>query len=232
MRRFVLNTLYPIALSGLPVLGKPQDAAAEARRTVGGRAEQAERLVRRHIALCGAAGFVSGLGGWITLPFVLPANIAGVALVQLHMAASVAALGGKDPAQPDVKRRVVDCLVGAAQQGTEDENREAEQEAVDRFGIKLAERGLNFVISNAAGAAVWASKKVGGRLQRRIIRGVPVLGGVIGAVSDGFVTTQVARAAIETFIDEGGLPAQPLRLPSSGDGLPEDFPLPARPSAT
>lgn len=231
MRRFVLNTLYPFAVSGLPLLGTPQTLAADMRRTAGDRAEQAQRLVMRHIAASGTAGFLSGLGGFFTLPIVLPANLAGVALVQLHMAASVAALAGLDPKRPDVKRRVVDCLVGTRPAEGDDGKRAAEDEALDRVGLKLAERGLNFVITNAIGAATWAGKRAAGRVQRRLVRGVPVLGGVIGAVSDGYVTLQVARNAFDAFLDDGGEPHPHAFSPSSGDGLPDDVPAPPRPAS-
>ncbi|MFN3595688.1 MAG: hypothetical protein ACK41D_00280 [Rubricoccaceae bacterium] len=231
MRRFVLNTLYPFAISGLPLLGTPQALAADMRRTAGDRAEQAQRLVARHIAASGTAGFLSGLGGFFTLPIVLPANLAGVALVQLHMAASVAALAGLDPKRPDVKRRVVDCLVGTRPAEDNSRTRAAEDEAFDRIGLKLAERGLNFVLTNAIGAATWAGKRAAGRVQRRLVRGVPVLGGVIGAVSDGYVTLQVARNAFDAFLDEGGEAQVKALPPSSGDGLPEDVPAPPRPAS-
>ena len=61
-------------------------------------------------------------------------------------------------------------------------------------------------------------------------RGVPVIGGVIGAGSDGFVTTQVSRAARDTFF--GGIeePKEPSFPPSSGDGLPEGVVSPSAPS--
>ena len=215
VRRFVLDRLYPTVLDGVPGLGTPQAAAAEARAAGGSTDEQVDRLVRRPITLSASAGFLSGLGGWITLPIVLPANMAAVASVQLHMAASVAALAGLDPRSPATRDRVLGCLVGS---GPADPARDAEQETLDRFGLKLAERGVNLVISAAAGAAKWGAKKATGRLQRRVLRGIPFVGGFIGAASDGYITMKVAEAARDEFF--GGISERTFPS-SSGDGLPD-----------
>lgn len=228
MKRFLLDTLYPKVLDGLPVLGTPQELAASIRDGGGSAEEQIERLVRRHIALSSATGFVTGLGGWLTLPITLPADLVGVALLQLHMAASVAALAGHDPTLPVNRERVIGCLVGV---NPEDDGRDIEQETIDRTALKVAEKGLNFVISNVGQLMSWGTKKVvEGQIKRRLIRGVPVIGGVIGAVSDGYVTAQVSRAARDTFF--GGIeePDDPTFPPSSGDGLPEGVVSPSTPS--
>ena len=228
MKRFLLDTLYPKVLDGLPALGTPQELAASIREAGGTPEEQVERLVRRHIALSSATGFVTGLGGWLTLPVTLPTNLVGVATLQLHMAASVAALAGHDPTLPANQERVVSCLVGV---GPADPARDAEQEAIDRTALKVAEKGLNFVISNVGQLISWGTQKVvTGQIKRRLIRGVPVLGGVIGAMSDGYVTTQVAHSARDTFF--GGIeePKDPSFPPSSGDGLPEGVVSPSAPS--
>lgn len=228
VRRFVLSQLYPRAVAGLPVLGTPRDLAAEIATTEGDFDDHVDRLVRRHIAITGAAGFVSGLGGWIALPVALPANLAGVALVQLHMVASIAVLAGHDPALPGTRERVVRCLIGTA---PSDPERDADAETLDRVGLKLAERGLNLVISGLVGTAQWGAKKVAGRVQSRVLRGIPLVGGVIGAVSDGYVTVQVARAAREEFQGGREHPERAAFPPQSGDGLPADVVTPSAPSA-
>jgi hypothetical protein len=182
--------------------------------------EQVDRLVRRHIAVSASAGFLSGLGGWVTLPVVLPANLAAVASVQLHMAASIAALAGHDPRLPATRERVLSCLIGS---GPADPARDAEQETLDRFGLKLAERGLNLVVSSTVGAAKWGAKKVvAGRVKRKLLRGIPLVGGFIGAASDGYVTMKVAEAARDEFFGGVDQPDASDFPPSSGDGLPSD----------
>ena len=216
VRRFILDRLYPTVLDGVPGLGSPRELAAQTRAEGGTQDEQIDRLVRRHLALSASAGFLSGLGGWLVLPVVLPANLATVATVQLHMAASIAALAGHDPRLPGTRERVLACLIGS---GPVDPARDAEQETLDRFGLKLAERGINLVVSATVGAAKMGAKAVASRqVKRKLLRGIPLVGGFIGAASDGYVTKKVAEAARDEFF--GGIPTPAFR-PSSGDGLPD-----------
>ncbi len=230
VRRFVLDRLYPTVLDGVPGLGTPMELAAEVRQQGGTVDEQVDRLIRLHVAGSSAAGFLSGLGGWLTLPLTIPANLAAVASLQLHMAASVASLAGHDPRQAGTRERVLRCLIGA---GPADPARDAEQETLDRVGLKLAERGLNLVLSSAVGAAKWGARKVVSRqVRRRFLRGIPLVGGFIGAASDGYVTTKVAQAARDEFI--GGIPEKdgPDFSPTHGDGLPADVtPSPSEPAS-
>jgi hypothetical protein len=207
--RFVLDRLYPRALDGLPGLGTPQAFAAGFRDAPGSLRDRAEALTRRHVAVSGAAGFLGGLGGFLLMPVTIPANLAAVALVQLHMAASVAALAGEDPADPAVRARVTACLLGEAPPQAD---RTEGEETLDRLGLKLAERGLNALVTAGVGVVGWAGEGAAKYvLKRRVLRGIPLVGGVIGAVADGYVTANVAEAALDAFVPDDG---------PSGDGMP------------
>jgi hypothetical protein len=219
MRRLIHDRLYPRAMAGLPGLGTPEQFAAGFRDEVGTLRQRAEHLVLRHIALSSAAGFVSGVGGLLLMPITVPANLAVVAVVQIHMVASVAALAGRDPRSAAVRDEILACLVGENPSGDE---RTAEQETLDRIGLKVAERGLNTLVTAGVGLIGWAGRAAATALvKRRLIRGIPIVGGAIGALSDGYVTRIVASAALDAFAsgrnDGGGDAVHP-----SGDGLPRD----------
>lgn len=221
MRSFVLDRLYPRALAGLPGLGTPEAFADGFRDAPGALRERAEALTHRHVAASGAAGFLGGLGGLLLMPVTVPANLAAVALVQLHMAAAVASLAGQDPRAPAVRARVVGCLIGEAPLTAA---KTAEEETLDRVGIKLAERGLNALVTAGAGVAGWAGRQVAtGLVKRRLLRGIPLLGGLIGAVSDGYVTLNVASAALDAFVPDGGRTGDGGPAAPSGDGLPQNI---------
>ncbi len=227
MRSFVLDRLYPRALDGLPGLGTPQAFADSFRNGPGTLRERAEALTRRHVVVSSAAGFLGGLGGLLLMPVTVPANIAAVALLQLHMAASVAALAGENPALPSVRERIMGCLVGETP--APEEARTTEEETLDRLGLKLAERGLNALITVGVGVVRWAGRRAATQvIERRLLRGIPMVGGLIGAVSDGYVTSNVAEAALAAFVpaDDGGSGGDdggPRRGAPSGDGLPENI---------
>ena len=208
MKTFILHQLYPKAVSGLPLLGTPEETAAPWREKRGTPRARAEQMARRHIALAGTTGFVTGLGGFLTMPITVPADLAGVALLQLHMAASCAALAGRDLHAKATRDEVVECLLKT----DEGENTE-EEEAANRVGVKVAERGLRYFIGKAVS---WSAKQAGERLiARRFARGVPLVGGAIGAVSDAYITRLVAGHALDTFFSRSGGNGTP-----EGDGLP------------
>lgn len=210
MQAYLLRRIYPKALGGIPGLGTPTEAATRARRDAATPRSQAQSIVGNYLALSGTAGFLSNLGGWLTMPVTLPANLAGVALLQLHMGQTVAALAGHDPSAPAVRDRVIACLLGDA---TAEPTRTETEEAVDRVGVKLAERALRTLAGQVAkttgraavGTAKWLAER---RLKRLITRGIPVVGGAIAAVSDAYSTRTVSRALLDAFFDSGG-----------GDGL-------------
>jgi hypothetical protein len=198
-------------VDGLPLLGTPEETAAAWRAQRGARRTRAEQMIRRHVALAGTTGFVTGLGGWLTTPVTVPADLAGVALIQLHLAASCAALAGRDVRASATREEVIECLLKTDQ----GENTEGE-EATSRVGVKLAERGLKFFIGQAFS---WTAKQAGERLlARRFARGIPLVGGALGAVSDAYLTRVVAQYALDTFFP---LPGDDDGLRPSGDGLPD-----------
>ncbi|HLT48678.1 MAG TPA: EcsC family protein [Rubricoccaceae bacterium] len=211
MKTFILHQLYPKAVDGLPLLGTPERTAAPWRHRRGPRRARAEKMIRPHLALAGTTGFVTGLGGWLTMPVTVPADLAGVALLQLHMAASCAALAGRDVRATSTREEVVECLLKT----DVGENTE-EEEAVERVGVKLAERGLRYFVGKAVS---WGAKQAGERLlARRFARGVPLVGGAIGAASDVYITRVVAGHALDTFFP---LPGGSGGEAPSGDGLPD-----------
>ncbi|NNF56954.1 MAG: EcsC family protein [Rhodothermaceae bacterium] len=215
MKTYILNQLYPKAIEGLPTLGTPGETAAPYRRRRGPLRDRAERMTQRHIALAGGTGFVTGLGGWLTMPITLPADLAGVALLQLHMAASCAVLAGHADLTDEATRdTVVACLLKTnAHINTE------EEEAVSRVGVKLAERGVRFLVKQTG---TWIASTAGKRLiARRFARGIPLVGGVIGATSDAYNTRIVAGHTLDTFFPQAE-PGSPSSVHTNGPASPSE----------
>ncbi|HYE95686.1 MAG TPA: hypothetical protein VD962_05720 [Rubricoccaceae bacterium] len=190
LQSFVYHRLYPRAVAGLPVLGTPEAMAAPFRHGDDPLRARAEEMIRAHLTAAASTGFASGLGGWITIPITLPANLVGVALIQLHLAASCAALAGRDLNDSATREAVVRCLLLT----DEGDERSAAAETEQRVGVKLAERGLRW--------GAWKGLKWAGT--RRLARYIPLAGGVVGAASDSYLTSVVARHTLDTFFPEEG----------------------------
>jgi len=198
MTSFLLNQLYPKAVSGLPLVDTPEKLAAPYLRRGASRAH-AEAMIGQHIALSGLTGFVTGLGGWLSMPVTLPANLAGVALLQLHMAASCAVLAGRDLNDSDTRTEVVECLLKTRK----GEPNTEQEETLSRATVKLAEKGVRSI---AKASFLWSAAAAGRRIGGRIARGVPFLGGVIGAISDAYNTRIVARHTLDTYFPRNDSP--------------------------
>lgn len=215
IREYVLlRPLYQRVLRGLPLLGTPQKAAAG----VSGepQAAAADQLITRYTTLCGTTGFVTGLPGFLGQIVMLPADVAGVALLQLHLCAAIAVLSGRDPNDPAVRDLCIDCLLGeVAPHGEEDEKKEAKK----RFGLRAATFGVRF-------AAERSLKFVTSKAARRL----PILGGILGGASDVVMTRRVGHMAKQVFLEQKQL-LEPTAAPPAASSQAAEADTATRPSA-
>ena len=77
--------------------------AEAARRRTSDPEEGVERVVRLHVVGGAVGGFVTGLGGFVTMPVALPVNIAEFYIQATRMVGGTItrlAVGGLPPRQP------------------------------------------------------------------------------------------------------------------------------------
>lgn len=91
----LLGKLYDGALKGIPGSKSVEALAQEYLSNCGGKKEQAaEQLIRMQVTKCTTTGFLTGLGGLITLPATITADIGSSMYVQIRMIAAIAVMGG------------------------------------------------------------------------------------------------------------------------------------------
>jgi hypothetical protein len=183
------------AIHGAGPLPAAADAADKQLREVDGDVEKAVReVIDNHVRYAGAQGLLTGLGGLVTATVTLPANIAGLALIQARMIAGIAHLRGYDLDDPRVRNAILAAMLG--------------REIVDRLVAerKLAappmaiatapvhDPQLDRVLSGEV-ASELITRVAGKRLAITIARRVPIVGGAFGMGVDGFATWQVGRYA-------------------------------------
>lgn len=106
-------------------------------------------LIRWQNAKAGSAGFATGLGGLVTLPATLPANIASTLYVQIRMISAIAHMSGYNIRHDKVKTMVYMCLLGNGVG-------EVLKDAGVTAGTKFAQ---NFIQKNVTGAMLKKSIK-------------------------------------------------------------------------
>lgn len=193
-----LEWAYAKAVNGVVGLGSAEELAQEYLKEGDSLPEQINNLIRWQNAKAGTSGFLTGIGGILTIPVTLPANITSILYIQLRMIAAIAIMCGYDVKDDKVKTLAYSCLVATSS-----------AEIVRNLGIKIGEKIAVSMLKKLPGALITKiNQTVGFRLLTRfgqkgainLIKGVPLLGGVIGAALDIVSTNTVGNVARDLFI--------------------------------
>lgn len=193
-----LDYSYNKAIDGLPGLDTSEELAQNYLIGDGTLEDKAKRLVKWQMAKAGTSGFITGIGGLITMPVAIPANITSVMYVQVRMIASIAVMGGYDIRSDQVKSLIYMCLCGSAV-----------TDIVKDVGINVGTKLSITAINKISGATLTKiNQAVGFRLltkfgQTGVInlgKSIPFVGGIIGGTVDGVSTKTIGNIAINTFL--------------------------------
>ena len=195
----ILDDLYDKALEGIPMVSQSVDEmVSDYLSRYDSIDKAAKELINYQIIKCGTSGFITGLGGVITLPVTIPANVGSVLYVQLRMIAALALMGGFDLRSDQVQTMIYACLTG-----------QALTDIVKQTGIKVGQKITLNAIKNIPGKVLISiNQKVGFRLVTKfgetgvvnIAKLVPLAGGVVGGAFDIGSTRIIAANAYYIFI--------------------------------
>jgi uncharacterized protein (DUF697 family) len=190
-----LRQVIEIAIDGYGRMPSAKAVASRYLQRHGGEIDEAiTSVIDHHIRLASAQGFVANIGGLATLPVAIPANITGVAIVQVRMVAAIAHLRGYDLDDNRVRTALVMCLMGGEQvarhiaEGTLPSSPMAVATA-PMFDADLDRQVADDVVTDLA--ARIGSKNVA----LMIIKRLPLAGGGLSAIMDGLATYQIGRYA-------------------------------------
>lgn len=192
----VLDWAYDKAVNGVAGLDSATELA-ESYMKEGTPYEQVNSLIRWQNSKAATSGFITGLGGLITLPVAIPANISSVLYVQIRMIAAIAHIGGHDIKNDKVKALVYSCLVASSA-----------TDVLKDVGIAVGNKIAMNAIKNVSGKTIQEiNKKVGFKLltkfgEKGIVnlgKAVPILGGLIGGTVDCIATNTIGNIARDTF---------------------------------
>ena len=143
------------------------------------------------------SGFLTGIGGLLTLPVAVPAALGASWFVQARFSAAIAQIYDHDLTEDRVRTLVLLSLVG-----------DGVKEVFKRAGIQIGTKVTQQVIAKIPGRLlIEINKQVGFRLLTKagttgvvnLIKWVPVVGGVIGGSIDGYACRKVGWAAQSLF---------------------------------
>lgn len=193
-----LEWSYDRAVNGIPGFDSAEEMANDYLKNDGDLVEKVNSLIRWQNTKASTSGFITGLGGIITLPVAIPANIASVIYVQIRMIASIAHMGEYDLRDDRVKSLVYVCLCGNAA-------KDILKNVGIKVGTKITEKAISRVsfevikqINKAVGFRLFT--KFGSKGLINLGKMVPLAGGIIGGAVDGVTTNTIGNIARETFI--------------------------------
>lgn len=194
----VLHWAYDKAVDGAMGTDSANEMAAEYMKQDGTPVEKVNSLIRWQNTKAGAAGFVTGLGGFTTLPVAIPANLVSVLYLQIRMIAAIAKMGGHDLRSDKVRTLVLACLAG-----------DATMEILRDVGVQVGKKAVQLAINKISGAVITKiNQAIGFRLVTKagsqgvvnLTKMVPFIGGVIGGAFDATVTNMIGNTARDIFI--------------------------------
>lgn len=196
----ILDSCYEKCLNGIPkVSPSVEEMANDYLKKYKTKEEACKAMIRNQIAKCATSGFITGFGGFITMPVTLPANVTSVIYVQMRMIACTSYMAGFDLNSDQTQTLVYACLAGVAV------NNVMKQASI-KFGVKFA----NGLIKKIPGKVLTKiNQKVGFRFITKFgTKGVvnlgkliPGVGAVIGGGLDLVETKIIAKRSYKWFFE-------------------------------
>ena len=196
----VLNAIYSQAKNGVSTVVPPiEDAVDNYLHDYINALSASKAFAKNQIIKCSVSGFITGLGGLITLPIAIPANMTSVLFVQIRMIQGIAFIGGYDLQDDRIQTFIYACLAGISV-----------NQVFKKFGITFGQKVTANAISKIPGKVLaQINKAIGFRFitkagEKGLVnlgKLTPVIGGPINAGFDYFETKAIANRAIKMFIE-------------------------------
>lgn len=176
-----------------PLPGAAKSAEAKLKAAHGDVEAAIEALISQHSSLAAGQGFLTNVGGVVTLPVTIPANVAGMAVLQCHLAAGIAHLRGYDLQNRGARNAVLVCLLDPS--GRKELAKQT-RTSVDPGDLVVAAPDPEFNVALARAVTAQFIAAVGGlRLASFVTRRTPLVGGGVGAFGDRRTLQRIGREA-------------------------------------
>lgn len=194
-----LDYAYEKAINGVAGFDSAEEMAESYISTDVSSIDSCNSLIRWQNTKAGTSGFLTGLGGLLTMPVAIPANLASVMYVQIRMIASIAYIGGYDLKDDRVKSFVYVAMAG---NGAKD--------ILKDIGIVVGRKLTEKMIMSISGKTItMINQKVGFRILTKfgekgavnLGKAIPLIGGVIGGAFDTVATNSIGNIARGIFIE-------------------------------
>ncbi len=194
----LVHRLLRFGLDGVGPLSSAEELAHRARRRSSSTEDAVRKVSRQSVVGGGIGGVLTGIGGFVTMPVAIPANVLEFYVQATRMVGAVATLRGYDVSDARIRTAVLLTLVGSRA-----------SDVLKAAGIKspggplagLALRRLPppalMLVNKAIGVRLM--RGLGERFLSRLGRGLPIAGGAIGGGLDLWMMKRIADHAAREF---------------------------------
>ncbi len=195
----VFHQILDVAIEGRGKLPGAKKAAVSALQRTRDPEAAVKWIVAQHIAMAGGQGFATNWGGFFVSLVTIPANLAASIFVQARAVACIAHLRGYELNDPRVRTAILMVMLGprGAQsliQKGELPSTPAAVATAPAFDQRLDARVSRALFENAMNQV--SGKRIGVFLAKKI----PLVGGGVGAVVDGWSTKSIIDHAMAEFV--------------------------------
>ncbi len=195
----LVNWIVDSAIEGVPPLSSASDLAQEylIDRSYTDSDDRVASLINWETSKNFTTGFVTGLGGLLTLPVAVPSALGASWIIQARMSGAIAIIDGHDLKEDRVRTLVLLSIIG-----------DSAKEVLKQAGVKIGRKLTEKVVMQIPGKVlIEINKKVGFRLLTKagekgiinLIRAVPVVGGLVTGGFDAAACRTVGKVAHNIF---------------------------------
>lgn len=194
----LIQQVLALGIEGRGPFASAVAVADKARARQGSTEAAIDAVVGTHLRGGAAGGFVTSLGGFVTMIAAVPANVLEFYVQATRMVAGIAHLRGYDVHDPRIRTAVLLTLVGSNSANI-----------LAKAGISLGGGTLSQLATRSLpkAAAMVLEKAIGFRILRgvgerafsRLGKAIPLAGGVIGAGIDWAMMRGIAEQARHEF---------------------------------
>jgi len=165
-------------------------------------ADLAKKIVRRKSTKNGMVGAATGIGGFLTLPLSVPADMFASWKIQIFLALVIAHVYGHNNNTADIRTDVYLILAG-----------DSAKEALKRLGIEVSKgvtkKAMNKYVTREIMKKIWKIipqkiiTKGGTKSLTSFTKMIPLLGAPVGYAFDWTATQTVGKTAIKYYSGGG-----------------------------
>lgn len=151
----------------------------------------AQEMIYWESIKAGSSGFLSGIGGVVALPVLMPLNITSVLFLQTRLVAAIACIGKHNLADERIRALAGLCLCG-----------NAAKLLLQELAIQTMERWTTVVTQQIVEKTLLImAARTGMGAGSQLIRLIPLAGGVVNGAVDIASTRTIGHIACTTFLE-------------------------------